>query len=80
MRCNILKRLSKKLDNLPKNGSPEQALVIDGVALEVIFHDSIHLPNNNVGEKNKLELLKIASQCNCCRLSRVTPTKGIRRN
>ena len=38
----ILRRLSKKLDNLPKNGSPEQALVIDGVALEVIFHDSIH--------------------------------------
>ena len=36
-RCTILKRLSKKLDNLPKNGSPEQALVIDGVALEVIF-------------------------------------------
>ena len=69
----ILKRLSKKLDNLPKNGSPEQALVIDGVALEVIFHDSIHLPNNNVGKKNKLELLKIASQCKAVVACRVSP-------
>ena len=69
----ILKRLSKKLDNLPKNGSPEQALVIDGVALEVIFHDSIHLPNSNVGENNKLELLKIASRCKAVVACRVSP-------
>ena len=69
----ILRRLSKKLDNLPKNGSPEQALVIDGVALEVIFHDSIHLPHSNVGENNKLELLKIASRCKAVVACRVSP-------
>ena len=68
-----LRKLSSQFDKLNKGVSPEQALVIDGAALDIIFHDSIHLPSSTVGKKNKVELLNIASRCKAAVACRVSP-------
>jgi phospholipid-translocating P-type ATPase (flippase) len=65
--------LSSQFDEKIKGVSPEQALVIDGAALDIIFHDSIHLPSSTVGKKNKVELLNIASRCKAVVACRVSP-------
>merc|ERR1711871_886980 len=68
-----LNSLSAKLNSLKTGRSAEQAFVIDGAALDIIFHDSIHLPNCTVGEKNRMKLLDVASRCKAVVACRVSP-------